>query len=70
MPSSGYGSVDLFEKVAQNHLDTAANVVRECAEIARKHGLFIEWLESFLAAWETTHDVVIAANAGLHEWDM
>lgn len=70
MPSSGYGIVDLFEKVAQEHQHTAALVVLECAEIARKHGLFIEWLESFVAAWEKTHDCVIAANAGLHEWDM
>jgi hypothetical protein len=44
--------------------------LKERAKIAINCGLFVEWLECFVAAWESTHDVDIASWAGLEEWDM
>jgi hypothetical protein len=42
----------------------------ERAKLAMEHGLFIEWLECFVAAWNETHNVDIASFAGLEEWDL
>jgi hypothetical protein len=33
-------------------------------------GLFTEWLESFVGAWNSTKDPVQASSAGIIEWDM
>lgn len=75
MPSSGYGLVDLIgehcndQESQQRHYD---KVKRLClrAKLAMDTGMFTEWLESFLAAWEETKDVDIASFAGLEEWDL
>jgi hypothetical protein len=40
-----------------------------CAEAAIKYGLFFEWLESFVGAWNETKNPYVAANAGRTEWD-
>lgn len=67
MPSSGYGGVMLV-----GGPEDSAKAVRliERAKLAMSRGFFVEWLESFLAAWEATHDLDIASWAGLEEWDM
>lgn len=67
MPSSGYGSVMLVG--GPEDQDKAKRLV-DRAKLAMRGGLFVEWMESFLAAWEQTHDVDIASWAGLEEWDM
>ncbi len=73
MPSSGYGMVSLIpcgtdEEKATHHLKVTC--ITLCAKRAMEHGLFIEWLMSFLPAFEATKDPVIAANAGIVEWDL
>lgn len=72
MPSSGYGSVYLFESIPDDPAlqEQASTYVRECAKLAMKNGLFIEWLESFMAAWEKTKNPYCAACAGIQEWDL
>lgn len=69
MPSSGYGAVSLLDV---DHPETPAKAERliKRARHAMEVGLFVEWLESFLAAWEATKDVDVASFAGLVEWDM
>ena len=69
MPSSGYGFVDLLGDLAPERRHEAARYIAEQARIATTHGLFIEWLECFLAAWEATKDPYEAASAGGQEWD-
>lgn len=70
MPSSGYKSVSILNM--DNHQEQAkcAKAIIARAKIAMNHGLFVEWLESFLGAWEETKDPWIASMAGLDEWDM
>lgn len=73
MPSSGYGMTELIPtETDQDKKEYHAKATRliERAKIALAHGLFIEWLECFTAAWEETKDVDIASFAGLEEWDM
>lgn len=69
MPSA-YGIVDLFENVDQSVAGDAARYVTQCADIARSHGLFVEWLMAFIAGWEATKDPWAAASGALTEWDM
>jgi hypothetical protein len=52
----------------ETHEDAA--FVIEAAKTAMGHGLFPEWLECFVGAWNETKDVRKAAWAGLEEWDM
>lgn len=71
MPSSGLPMENIFhekENAEEAHED--ARVVIEAAEHAMKHGLFCEWLECFVGAWNEKKDVRLAAWAGLEEWDM
>lgn len=68
MPSSGYGSISLGLDTPETQVN--ARHLIKCAKCAMANNLFIEWLESFLAAWGDTGDVVIASNAGLEEWDL
>lgn len=70
MPSSGYKIVSILNNENNNENGKCAKAVIERAKVAMKHGLFIEWLESFLGAWEETKDPWIASMAGLEEWDM
>lgn len=77
MPSSGYGMEDFFSGVVgeQNLSEEqmcqvlALNLINS-AKVAMEHGLFVEWLECFVSAWNKTKDPWIAAEAGLIEWDM
>jgi len=71
MPSSGL-PIEHFWKENQTNEE-----VREMyayielqAEHSIKMGVFMEWLESFVGAWNSTKDPVQAANAGIIEWDM
>lgn len=73
MPSSGYGIEWLIphetEQDKKEHHGRATRLV-ERAKHAMDSGMFIEWLESFVAAWNQTKDVDIASWAGLEEWDL
>ncbi len=75
MPSSGYGMVDLIKEPCSTvascteHSRKCRQLI-EAAQRAMALGLFVEWLESFVATWEKTNDVDEAAAAGLIEWDM
>jgi len=75
MPSSGYGLTDVIREHCndresqERHYAKVQRLVKR-AKLAMEHGMFTEWLESFLAAWEETKDVDIASWAGLEEWDM
>jgi hypothetical protein len=40
------------------------------AKRALELGLFTEWLESFVGAWNATKDPIKASSAGIIEWDM
>lgn len=62
--------VDILGGVPEADRPVAARGIRECAELALRHGLFIEWLACFVAAWEESKDPMIAASAGVIEWDM
>ncbi len=68
MPSSGYGAVCIVG--VEGAEGEKRRRLIERAEHAMQHGLFIEWLEAFLAAWEQTRDVDIASYAGIVEWDL
>lgn len=68
MPSSGYLMADLLGHPDLKEDEVARLILREM-EAARDHGLFIEWLECFVGAWEQTKDPVVAACAGGQEWD-
>ena len=75
MPSSGYGMVDLLggetntpEGQAEHH--RRARCLIDCAEVAMRAGLFVEWLESFVAAHGKGANVYEAAQAGIIEWDL
>lgn len=75
MPSSGYGLVDLIQEGCNDRSSQDRHYMKvkrlcERAKLAMSHGMFCEWLECFVAAWEETKDVDIASMAGLDEWDM
>lgn len=70
MPDSGYPAVELLGDGSKNDRHAKAKRLVERARIAMEHGLFIEWLESFVGAWNATKDVDIASWSGLEEWDM
>ncbi len=76
MPSSGYGAVELIpcpdstDEAGQREYAIEHAYVLECARHAMKLHMFIEWMESFIAAWEQTKDARVSANAGIIEWDM
>lgn len=71
MPSSGLPMENLFHhKEDEKEAHEDAVFVMKAAERAMEHGLFLEWLECFVGAWNETKDVRKAAWAGLEEWDM
>jgi truncated hemoglobin YjbI len=69
VPSSGYGMTHVLIGIAVERRHEAAKYILERAQTAMTHGLFVEWLECFLAAWEETNDPFAAASAGGEEWD-
>jgi hypothetical protein len=77
MPSSGYPMEDLIGTWTEEegHVTTpetlkTGNYISDCIKQATKYGLEVEWLESFVGAWNQTHDIYIACNAGIEEWDL
>jgi hypothetical protein len=77
VPSSGYGLVNLglepddpADKEQCEVANSKARHLIDCAHSALTEGLFVEWLSAFMAAWEKTKDVTVAANAGMTEWDL
>ena len=75
MPSSGYGRADLLgvdasTTAGQIEEGRRARYLIDCAEVAMRAGLFVEWLESFVAAREQGADVYEAARAGIVELDL
>ena len=70
MPSSGYGITNILSEVPEEKQWEVVKHINECAKLATSHGMLVEWLMSFLSAWEETKDPIISANAGLDEWDM
>ena len=75
MPSSGYGRVDLIREDCNTDESQAEHCrkvrhLKEAMEIVLKNGFFVEWLESFIPAWNKTQDVDIARWAGFEEWDL
>lgn len=71
MPSSGLPMESLIKVDMENEEMRKIYVyVTKQAMHAVKLGMFTEWLESFLGAWNSTHDPIQAANAGIIEWDM
>lgn len=71
MPSSGQPIANLCEKLEGNEVEHEAAVhITHAAATALHYGLFFEWLQSFVGAWNATKDPHLAAEAGLEEWDM
>lgn len=71
MPSSGLKIERLWTpEQKDDEIRGAYKYIQKQAEHAIKLGMFPEWLESFVGAWNETHDAVKAANAGIIEWDM
>ena len=72
MPSSGLPieTIVSMDRRQGKRSQKAAKLIQDNAEHAIKNGLFIEWLESFVGAWNKTKDPFQAANAGIIEWDM
>jgi len=71
MPSSGLPITNLIPKGTENdEMGRIYQRITEDAAYAMKLGLFTEWLESFIGAWNKTHDPFISSTAGLIEWDM
>ena len=69
MPSSGFGMVNVLLDLPPENWHQAAQYIEQQAKEAMKHGLFVEWLECFLAAWEKTGNPYVAAASGGAEWD-
>lgn len=70
MPSSGLPMENLFRKGEEAKSNEDAIFVVNAAKRAMEHGLFCEWLECFVGAWNESKDVRKAAWSGLEEWDM
>jgi|HubBroStandDraft_1064217.scaffolds.fasta_scaffold776981_3 hypothetical protein len=70
MPSAGLPIENLmtFEDDEENR--KLALRFETDAKHALKLGMFTEWLESFVGAWNATKDPVQASSAGIIEWDM
>jgi hypothetical protein len=79
MPSSGY-PIESFHGATDFPDHVNARVIEEFAKRAMDFGMFQEWLESFVGAYnyiraarpnESTADVAnLAAQAGIEEWDL
>jgi len=72
MPSSGTPIENIFndEKCTRAELTRQRQHLTEAVQTAMGHGMLVEWLESFVGAWNATKNVTEAINAGLIEWDM
>jgi len=79
MPSAGLPIESILDRVVGTNKRTRGqikkfhedvNYIENCAKTAMKAGLFLEWLESFIGAWNKTKDPIQSAIAGLIEWDI
>ena len=70
MPSSGLPIENLFEPFSNAKTQEISRLIIKNADHAMKQGMFIEWLESFVGAYNKTKDPTQAANAGITEWDL
>lgn len=77
MPSSGLPIEDLLGMydedegfVTTDETIKKAKFISSCIKRAQEYGLEVEWLESFVGAWNHTHDVYEACGAGIEEWDL
>jgi hypothetical protein len=70
MPSSGLPIENFFVLESNEANSLAARRIVADAERAMDRGMFTEWLESFVGAWNATHDPIQASLAGITEWDL
>jgi len=70
MPSSGYGVTDLLSSTDESEWNKVVDLTESCARDALRHGLFTEWLGSFVSAWNATNNLTVSAIAGITEWDL
>ena len=66
MPSAGLPIENILNPRMNKTKLKAARLILSNAEHAIKNGLFIEWLESFVGAWNETKDPFQAVNAWNH----
>jgi hypothetical protein len=71
MPSSGLPIENLsVEGVSDEDDQLNRGYIVRCAKVAMEQGMFLEWLESFIGAWKEERNPIVAANAGMIEWDL
>lgn len=71
MPSSGL-PIESFTNTAMTDKEAHEMYrhIERASDTAKSYGLFAEWLESFVGAYNATKDPHQAAEAGLIECDM
>lgn len=78
MPSSGFPMEDFSHETVDQNTVCLRVALEQRAQTALKNGLFTEWLESFVGAYNSLVDqgqpnwdaAMIASYAGIVEWDM
>lgn len=76
MPSAGLPIESIFcqldHTTAENRKIMTSQVayLEDAVKCAMAYGMLAEWLESFVGAWNETHDVSQSIAAGLTEWDL
>lgn len=75
MPSSGlpmecFWRDERGEDISNEEVQAIYKYINLQAQHAMSLGMFGEWLESFVGAWNKTKNPYTAANAGIAEWDM
>jgi len=71
MPSSGLPIENLSVNATDNEEERKIyDRINSDAKYAMESGMFIEWLESFIGAWNKTANPYAASQAGITEWDM
>lgn len=69
MPSSGYPMVNLSTHDSDHENLICMRTITADAKVAMDHGLFIEWMESFIGAYNAGAKPCHASAAGRTEWD-
>lgn len=70
MPSSGLPIENILILKTEEANRSLALRITEDAKRAIEAGMFTEWLESFVGAWNATHNAYVASSAGITEWDL
>jgi hypothetical protein len=70
MPSSGLPIENLLAGLSDKESRVMCMRFSMDARRALELGMFTEWLECFVGAWNKTHNANMASEAGLIEWDM